>query len=200
MKVNVVVILLIMSSVSLRLQAQQKTPPPQTIYVPQTIYQGPLITYKYHDGVALLQNGATLKGRFQRSGRSSFTYRASSQAPRQKIGASMIRRLALAGADTLVTDRADSTIFIRFGNRLYRQLTGGATTVMDRHLMVDEDRGKVGGYLYVLDENDDLHKFTSLKRLNNWFYNFQEQSGKRVSDAFLNENEIVKAVAQLNKK
>lgn len=180
--------------------AQQKTAQTRTVYVPETIYQGPVIDYKYHDGIAQLQDGTTLKGRFQTNGRSAFTYRASSQATRRKIGASMIRRLALVGADTLVTTRKDSTVFIRLRNRLYRQLTDGATMVLDRKLIVDEDRGKVDAKLYVLDENDDLHKFKSLKRLNNWFYAYQEQSGKKVSDAYLNENEIVKAVAQLNKK
>ena len=193
-------LLVIVLSATTSLWAQHKTPQTETVYVPQTTHQGPIINYKYHDGVALLRNGVILKGRFQSNGRSAFTYRASSQASRQRIGSSMIRRLALAGADTLVTTRKDSTVFFRFGNRLYRQLTDGTTMVLDRKLIVDEDRGKVDTKLYVLDENDDLHKFSSLKRLNNWFYTFQEQSGKRVSDAYLNENEIVKAVAQLNKK
>lgn len=117
-----------------------------------------------------------------------------------RIGASMIRRLALAGADTLVSTRKDSTIFVRFSSRLYRQLTDGVTMVMDRNLTVDEDRGKIGHQLFIVDENDELHKFNSLKRLNDWFYAYQKQSGKKVSDAYLNKNEIVKAVAQLNKK
>lgn len=182
------------------LLAQQTKPTPATIYIPQTIYQGPIIDYKYHDGVALLRDGAVLKGRFQSNGRSAFIYRASSQTASQKISASMIRRLSLAGADTLVSDRRDSTIFIRLGNRLYRQLAGGATMVMDRKFVVDEDRGKLGAKLFVLDTNEDLHKFTSLKKLNNWFYAFQEQSGKKISDAYLNESEIVKAIAQINSK
>ncbi len=200
MKARVLIILLSISSVSLNLCAQQKTPQTQTVYVPQTIYQGPVIDYKYHDGVALLRNGTTLKGRFQANGKSTFTYRASSQATRRRLGASMIRRLALAGADTLVSTRKDSTIFVRFGNRLYRQLTDGATMVMDRKLTVDEDRGKIGAQLFIVDENDEFHKFKSLKRLNDWFYAYQDRSGRKVSDAYLNENEIVKAVAQLNKK
>ena len=200
MKAKALVTLLLLSGVSLSLRAQQKTPRTQTIYLPQTIYQGPVIDFKYHDGVAKLRNGMILRGRFQANGRSAFIYRANNQATRQKIGASMIRRLALAGADTLVTDRKDSTVFTRFGNRLYRQLADGATMVMDRELIVDEDRGKIGTSLYVLDENDDLNKFRSLKQLNDWFYTYQEQSGKKVSDAYLNRNEVVKAVAQLNKK
>ncbi|MBD2702747.1 hypothetical protein IC229_19020 [Spirosoma sp. BT702] len=175
-----------------------KHPAPTTVYIPTNT--PPPINYKYHDGVALLRDGTLLKGRFQSNGRSNFTYRATSQATRQKIGASMIRRLALAGADTLVTNRRDSTIFFRFGNRLYRQLTDGATMILDRMFVVDEDRGKIGYQLYVLDENDDLHKFTSLNKLNKWFYDFQEKSGRKLSDAYLNQNEIVKAVAQLNQK
>ena len=127
-------------------------------------------------------------------------YRASSQATRQRISSLMIRRLVLAGTDTLVTTRKDSTVFFRFGNRLYRQLTDGTTMVLDRKLTVDENLGKVDATLYVLDENDDLHKFRSLKQLNDWFYTYQEQSGKKVSDAYLNRNEVVKAVTQLNKK
>jgi hypothetical protein len=71
---------------------------------------------------------------------------------------------------------------------------------MDRKFVVDEDRGKLGAKLFVLDINEDLHKFTSLKKLNNWFYAFQEQSGKKISDAYLNESEIVKAIAQINSK
>ena len=192
--------MLSISSVSLNLYAQQKTAQTRTVYVPQTIYQGPIIDYKYHDGVAKLRDGTILSGRFQANGRSAFIYRADNRANRRRISASMIRRLALAGADTLVTDRKDSTIFTRFASRLYRQLADGVTMVMDRELIVDEDRGKIGTSLYVLDENDDLHKFRSLKQLNDWFYIYQEQSGKKVFDAFLNRNEIVKAVAQLNKK
>ncbi|GAB3715370.1 hypothetical protein GCM10027592_55900 [Spirosoma flavus] len=175
-----------------------KHPAPTTVFIPTTTV--PLIDYKYHDGVALLRDGTLLKGRFQSNGRSTFTYRANSQATRQKIGASMIKRLALAGADTLVSDRKDSTVFFRFGNRIYRQLTSGTTMVMDRRFVVDEERGKIDRQLYVLDENDDLHKFKSLNKLNKWFYDFQEKSGRKVSDAYLNENEIVKAVAQLNQK
>lgn len=200
MKAKVLIVLLSILSVSLNLCAQQKTAQTRTVYIPQTIYQVPLIDYKYHDGVAKLRDGRILRGRFQANGRSAFIYRASNQAARQRINALMIRRLALAGADTLVTDRKDSTIFTRFGNRLYRQLADGTTMVMDRELTVDEDRGKIGTSLYVLDENDDLHKFRSLKQLNDWFYTYQEQSGKKVSDAYLNRNEVVKAVAQLNKK
>ena len=200
MKTKILIPLLIAWSMSLNLLAQHKTPQTQTVYVPQTTYQGPVINYKYHDGVAKLRDGTTLRGRLQANGRSAFMYRATNQATRRKIGASMIRRLALNGADTLVTDRTDSTIFIRVVNRLYRQLADGATMLLDRKLTVDEDRGKVGTKLYVLDENDRLHSFGSLRKLNDWFYNFQEQSSKKVSDAYLNEGEIVKAVAQLNKK
>lgn len=110
----------------------------------------------------------------------------------------MIRRLALAGSDTLVMDRTDSTVFARFGNQLFRQLANGSTMVLDRVFTVDEDRGKTGRKLYVLDEASDLHKFTSLQKLNKWFYAFRERSGKQLPDVYLNQSEIVKAVARLN--
>lgn len=178
--------------------AQQKhhTHYPSTVYVPTTTE--PTIDYKYHDGVAFLTNGSYVKGRFQYNGRKTFTYRASSQAPQQRIGFSMIRRLALAGSDTLVTDRTDSTVFARFGNQLFRQLADGSTMVLDRVFAVDEERGKIGRKLYVLDEASNLHKFTSLQKLNKWFYTFRERSGKQLPDVYLNQSEIVKAVARLN--
>ncbi|GAB3884043.1 hypothetical protein GCM10028825_09290 [Spirosoma agri] len=112
----------------------------------------------------------------------------------------MIRQLTLAGADTLVNSRTDSTLFVRLGNRLYRQLTGGLTMVLDRRLVVDEERGKLGGKIYVLDEAGDLHTFHSLQKLNKWFYAFREQSGKKLPDSYLNESEIVKAVARINEE
>lgn len=181
-------------------QAQNKTARsyPTTIFVPTN--SEPPIEYKYHDGIAFLTNGSYLRGRFQYNGRSTFLYRASSQAPKQRIGRSMIRRLSLAGADTLVTDRTDSTIFTRLGTRLYRQLAGGGTMVLDQRYAVDEERGKMGPKLYVLDEASQLHKFTSLQKLNRWFYTFRERSDKQLPDVYLNENEIVKAVAKLNTK
>ena len=167
-----------------------------TVYVPVT--QTPSVDYKYHDGTALLTDGTSLKGRFQYNGRSVFTYRASSQATRQRIGLSTIRRLVLAGADTLVTDRTDSTIFIRSGHRLFRQLTGGSTMVLDRKFAVDEERGKMGRKLYVLDDAGEVYTFTSLQKLNKWFHAFRERSGKQLPDVYLNESEIVKAIARLN--
>ncbi|WP_420150322.1 hypothetical protein [Spirosoma sp.] len=156
------------------------------------------IAYKYHDGTALLADGSLLKGRFQFNGRKLFTYRASSQATRQKIGLSMIKRLVLAGSDTLVSDRTDSTVFTRLGNRLYRQLTEGTTMILDQCILVDEDRGRIGRKVYVLTDDGEMRKFTSLQKFNKWFYTFREQSGKPAPDAYLNQNEIVKAVARLN--
>lgn len=169
---------------------------PSTVYVPIT--QAPSIDYKYHDGIALLIDGTSLQGRFQFNGKSSFVYRASSQAPKMRIGFSMIRRLGLAGADTLVTDRTDSTIFVRQGHRLFRQLAGGSIVVLDQKFAVDEERGIIGRKLYVLDDNSELYKFTSLQKLNRWFYAYKERTGKKLPDVYLNKNEIVKAVAQLN--
>ncbi|SFC37516.1 hypothetical protein [Spirosoma endophyticum] len=178
--------------------AQQKhhTHYPSTVYVPTTTE--PTIDYKYHDGTAFLTNGSYLKGRFQYNGRKTFIYRASSQATRQRIGFSMIRRMALAGSDTLVMDRTDSTVFERFGNKLYRQLANGSTMVLDRVFAVDEDRGQIGQKLYVLDEASNMYKFTSLQKLNKWFHTFRERSGKQLPDVYLNQSEIVKAVAKLN--
>lgn len=180
--------------------AQQTKSPTRTVRETQviTVNQGPSIQYQYHDGVALLTDGTVLKGRFESNGQSTFTYRASSQARRQRIGASFIRRLALAGADTLVTDRRDSTIFIRLGHRLYRQLAGGATLVLDRWLIVDEARGKVAAKLFVLDDNGDFRRFTSLQKLNRWFDAHRERSRKPLPDVYRNEHEIIKAVAHLN--
>jgi hypothetical protein len=178
--------------------AQKQPIQTQTIYLPRTVIEGP--AYTYHEGTALLRDGSLLKGRFQFNGRSAFIYRANSQATKRRLRASLLQRLALADSDTLVTARNDSTIFIPLGNRLFRQLTGGETTVLDRAFTVDEDRGKIGSKLYILDTNQKLHKFTSLKRLNDWFYEFQDQSGKKLTEAYLNQNEIVKAVATLNKQ
>ncbi len=158
----------------------------------------PDIEYKYHDGTAVLIDGTTLTGRFQYNGRKVFTYRSTSQASRQRIALSMIKRLALVGSDTVVTNRTDSTVFTRLGHRLYRQLTDGLTVVLDRRFLVDEQRGKIGYKLYVLDSDGALRKFTSLQKLNKWFYAYQERSGKRLPDIYRNESEIVKAVAQLN--
>lgn len=158
----------------------------------------PDIEYKYHDGRVVLIDGTTLTGRFQYNGRKVFTYRATSQASRQRIALSMIKRLALVGSDTVVTNRTDSTVFTQLGHRLYRQLTDGLTVVLDRRFLVDEQRGKIGYKLYVLDSDGALRKFTSLQKLNKWFYAYQERSGKRLPDIYRNESEIVKAVAQLN--
>lgn len=158
----------------------------------------PGIAYKYHDGTALLIDGTTLTGRFQYNGRKLFAYRPNSQASRQRIAFSMIKRLSLVGSDTLIANRTDSTVFTRLGHRLYRQLTDGTTTILDRSFLVDEQRGQIGRKLYVLDQEGSLRKFTSLPKLNRWFYAYQERAGKRLPDVYRNENEIVKAVAQLN--
>lgn len=180
--------------------AQQTKSPTRTVNETQiiTVNQGPSIQHQYHDGVALLTDGTVLKGRFQSNGQSTFTYRANSQARRQRIGASAIRRLVLAAADTLVTDRADSTVFIRLGHRLYRQLAGGETLVLDRWLIVDEARGKVAAKLFVLDDTGDFRRFTSLQKLNRWFDSYRERLGSVLPDVYRNEGEIVKAVARLN--
>ncbi|MVM30195.1 hypothetical protein GO755_09130 [Spirosoma sp. HMF4905] len=177
-------------------RAQVHHTAPSTVYIP--VNQSPSIDYKYHDGTALLIDGTILQGRFQFNGRSSFIYRASSQAPKMRIGFSMIRRLGLAGADTLVTDRTDSTVFVRQGHHLFRQLANGSIVVLDQKFAVDEERGIIGRKLYVLDDNSELYKFTSLQKLNRWFYAYKERSGKKLPDVYLNKNEIVKAVAQLN--
>ncbi|RIV24882.1 hypothetical protein DYU11_06070 [Fibrisoma montanum] len=186
--------------VAVQANAQQKKPQPQTIYIPQTVYQGPVIDYTYHDGVIRLRDGTTLKGRFQFNGRKTFIYRAGAQAPQQKFGFSSIRRLALVGADTLVTARTDSTIFVRMGTRLYRELASGPTMVMDQVYTVDEDRGKIGSRIYVLDDAGKFHRFSSLQKLNRWFYAYQEQVGQKAADVFLNKTEIARAVAQLNRQ
>lgn len=162
------------------------------------IDNSPSIDYKYHDGTARLIDGTVLTGRFQFNGRSIFNYRADSRSTQQRIGFSMINRLVLAGADTTVIDRADSTVFLRSGRRLYRQLASGSTRVLDQQFLVDEVRGSIGRKLYVEDEVGNVRKFTSLPKLNRWFYSFQEQSGKKMPDSYLNKNEIVKAVAKLN--
>ena len=110
----------------------------------------------------------------------------------------MILRLVLAGADTLVTDRRDSTVFLRMSHRLFRQLAGGSVMILDQKFAVDEERGKMSRKLYVLDDNGEVYKFTSLQKLNRWFYAFRERSGKKLPDVYLNESEIVKAVARSN--
>lgn len=179
-------------------QAQHKAPQRTTVFIPQPPNQEPRIDYQYHDGIAFLRDGRYLKGRFQYNNGSAFIYRAGSQAPRQRIGLSTIRRLSLVNADTLVTDRSDSTIFVRLGNRLYRQLAGGKIMVLDRTYVVNEVRGKIGRKMYVLDDAGDLHQFTSLQKLNRWFYEYGEQSGKQLPDVYRNQNEIVKAVARFN--
>ncbi|MBD2755694.1 hypothetical protein [Spirosoma validum] len=166
------------------------------IFLP--IDTAPSIDYKYRDGTALLTDGRLLKGRFQYNGRKIFVYRASSQAAKQRIALSMIKRLVLAGSDTLVTYRSDSTVFVRLGNRLLRQLTDGSPMVLDRKFAVDEDRGKTGRRMFVLDEDGTVRKFTSLQKFNRWFYAYRERSGKQTSDTYLNQSEIVKAVARLN--
>lgn len=158
----------------------------------------PAVEYKYHDGTALLADGSFLKGRFQYNGRKVFTYRANGHAERQRLGLSMVKRMVLAGADTSVTNRADSTVFIQLGHRLYRQLAGGSVLVLDRRFAVDEEKGKMGRKLYILDDNGEVYGFRSLPKLNKWFYTFRERSGKQLPDVYLNESEIVKAVARLN--
>ncbi|CCH55203.1 hypothetical protein BN8_04444 [Fibrisoma limi BUZ 3] len=186
--------------VSVQVKAQHKNPHPQTIYIPQTVYQGPVIDYKYHDGVMRLRDGTELKGRFKYNGRKTFIYRAGAQTARQKFGFSSIRRLALAGSDTLVTARTDSTVFVRMGTRLYRELASGPTMVMDQTYTVDEDRGKIGSKIYVLDDAGKFHRFNSLEKLNRWFYTYREQVGQKATDVFLNKTEIAKAIAQLNRQ
>lgn len=158
----------------------------------------PAVEYKYHDGTALLADGTFLKGRFQYNGRKVFTYRANGHAERQRLGLSVIKRMVLSGSDTSVTDRADSTVFIQLGHRLYRQLTGGSVLVLDRRFAVDEEKGKMGRKLYVLDNNGEIYRFASLPKLNKWFYTFRERMGKELPDVYRNESEIVKAVARLN--
>ncbi|UFH52924.1 hypothetical protein [Spirosoma sp. KNUC1025] len=198
MKRTVVICFALFFTATLAWSQHTKHVPPSTVYVPVNTL--PEIDYKYHDGTVELIDGNILKGRFQYNGRKVFTYRASSQATRQRIGFSMIRRLSLSGSDTLVTNRTDSTVFLRFGHQLYRLLADGATVILDRRFLVDEDRGKIGRKLYVVDANSDLHTFTSLQKLNNWFYTLREKSGKQLPDTFLNQNEIVKAVARLNEE
>ncbi|UHG89111.1 hypothetical protein [Spirosoma oryzicola] len=178
------------------LWAQHRVTPPSTIFIP--VDQTPTPNYQYHDGTATLIDGTVLQGLFRYNGRNTFVYRTGGQALSKRIGFSMIRRLAVAGADSTTTTRSDSTIFVRLGRRLYRQLTGGTTMVVDRRFSVDEERGRIGQRLYVLDDNGDFHRFSSLQKLNKWFYAFRERSGKSLPDVFLNENEIVKAVARIN--
>lgn len=173
-----------------------KFTPSNTTYV--FVNQSPTIDYKYHDGTALLTDGTVLTGRFQFNGKSTFKYRANSQATQQRIGLSIINRLVLAGADTSVTDRADSTIFLRSGHRLYRQLASGSTRMLDRQFLVDEVPGRIGLKVFVEDDAGNVQKFTSLPKLNRWFYSYREQTGKKIPDAYLNKNEIVKALAKLN--
>lgn len=174
----------------------RKFTPSNTTYV--FVDQSPSIDYKYHDGTARLIDGTVLTGRFQFNGGSIFKYRANSQATVQRIGFSMIDRMALVGADTTVTDRIDSTIFLRSGHQLYRQLAAGSTRILDRRFLVDEVPGQIGLRVYVEDDTGNVRKFKSLPKLNRWFYSFREQSGKKLPDAYLNKNEIVKAVAKLN--
>lgn len=173
-----------------------KFTPSNTTYV--FVNQAPTIDYKYHDGTALLTDGTLLTGRFQFNGRSTFIYRANSQATQQRLGLSIINRLSLAGADTSITDRTDSTIFLRSGHRLYRQLASGSTRVLDRHFLVDEVPGEIGRKVYVEDDAGNVKKFTSLPKLNRWFYGYREQTGSQIPNSYLNKNEIVKAVARLN--
>ncbi|GAB4037188.1 hypothetical protein [Spirosoma gilvum] len=158
------------------------------------------IVYQLHDGIGRLGDGSLLQGRFLYNRGSMFTFYQNGHTKGVKIPFFQFEELTLAGADTSVLPRSDSTTFARVKTRLYRRLTIGKIALYDQIYAINEDKGKIGDYLFVWDENGKLKRLRNLEAVNQWFYNTCQQNHWPNPDVFLSKTEIIKRLAVLDPK
>ncbi len=162
----------------------------------------PPIIYQSHDGVARLKDGSAVYGGFIYNGRSAFINHATGSGPRRKVYFGLMDRLTVAGADTLVTSRRDSTVFLRMNVLFGRLLTvPGPIAICDDVYAINEAPGKRGEAFYVQDSADPstIRRITSLQKLNRWFYEICQQHGWKTDDVFLNYTDLIQKANQFNR-
>ncbi|WP_020595500.1 hypothetical protein [Spirosoma panaciterrae] len=172
---------------------------PPVIVTHPSAYVIPIV-YQLHDGVGRLGDGSLLQGRFLYNKGSLFTFYQNGHTKGVKIPFFQFEELTLAGADTSVLPRSDSTAFFRIKTRLYRRLTIGKIALFDQVYAINEDKGKIGDYLFVWDENGKLKRLRNLEDVNQWFYNTCQQNHWPNPDIFLSKTEIIKRLAVLDPK
>jgi hypothetical protein len=170
---------------------------PVIISQPGASYLVP-ISYQLHDGTALLLDGSLLRGRFMYNKGSGFTFYRDGHSSGQRIYLYQFDRLALAGTDTSVIARSDSTVFLKVGNRLLRRLTIGKVGLYDKVYVVNEDKGKTGDLLFTWSDDGKIRRLKTLEQANQWFYEICQQNHWPNSDVFLSKAEIIKRLAQLD--
>ncbi|GAB3954588.1 hypothetical protein GCM10028805_40280 [Spirosoma harenae] len=177
---------------------------PRTVYrsypiiIPsQQPYVAP-VTYQLHDGIAQLDDGSLLAGRFMYNRNSGFNFYENGHSPGKNVPFYRFERLTLTGADTSVLPRTDSTVFLRVSNRLFRRLTVGKVGLYDRVYAINEDKGKIGDVLFTWSDNGKLKRLRNLEEANKWFYEVCIQNKWPNPDVFLSKTEIIKRLAQLD--
>lgn len=182
-------------------QANRGAPPMpggRAVIIPHASIYIPPIVYQLHDGVAQLTDGTLLRGRFLYNKSHVFIYYANGHDDGQHIPFYKFERLTLAGADTSVLPRSDSTVFVRIRNQLYRRLTIGKVGLYDKTYAVNEDKGNVGNDLFTWSEDGKLKRLYKLEQINQWFYATCQQNNWTPPDVFRSKVEIIKQLAKFD--
>ena len=182
-------------------QAGRPMTPPRIhpVIIPRSYpYSPPPIIYQLHDGIARLTDGSLLRGRFMYNGGPGFTFYQDGHSAGLRIYSYQFEHLALAGADTSVVPRSDSTAFFKVGNHVLRRLTIGKVGLYDKVYAVNEDKGKIGDVLFTWDDKGKLKRLKNLEQANQWFYAICVQNHWANPDVFLSKSEIIKRLAQLD--
>ena len=156
------------------------------------------IVYQLHDGTARLTDTSLLQGRFMYNGGPGFTFYQDGHSAGRRIYSYQFENLTLATADTSVTPRIDSTVFIRVYNHLLRRLTIGKVGLYDKTYAINENKGKIGDVLFTWSDDGKLKRLRTLEQVNKWFYAVCTQNQWPNPDVFLSKTEIIKRLAQLD--
>ncbi|MFD2936253.1 hypothetical protein [Spirosoma flavum] len=180
-------------------QAGRSMPVPRGVIIahPSPSFILPIV-YQLHDGTALLSNGDLLRGRFLYNRSQAFFFYQDGHSPGQRIYFRRLERLVLAAADTSVTPRLDSTVFLKVQNQFCRRLTIGKIGLYDQVYAVNENKGKVDEVLFTWGDDGKLKRLSTLEKANQWFYEICIQNHWPNPDVFLSKAEIIKRLAQLD--
>ncbi|MBN8823738.1 MULTISPECIES: hypothetical protein [unclassified Spirosoma] len=198
MKRWIITCLLLVSMCTVYGQTARPGSYPHAVIIPRTSTYVIPIVYQLHDGVGRLGDGSLLQGRFLYDKGTMFTFYQNGHTKGVKIPFFQFETLTLAGADTSVLPRSDSTMFSRIKNRLYRRLTIGKIALYDDVYAINENKGKIGDYLFVWGDNGKLKRLRNLEAINQWFYDTCQQNHWTNPDIFLSKTEIIKRLAVLD--
>ena len=131
------------------------------------------INYKSHAGIAYLKSGKVLNGWFKYDywefPTYNFKYFSSDSTKQQKVYISDLKEIVLAGSDSALCFRKDSTEFyyLQSYKGLYRKITSGKIEVYDR-LINTSEKSKLVGTEILVKYDGTFKKITSIQELDKY--------------------------------